>query len=112
MAIRSGDFQQAFGDFSDLFAQAEKKNTTIDEKAVPLLMGVTAYCAAAPVGTWPGGNARERAMNTWAVMLQEKQGQVLLQEDIWKWIKRWFPDPVQGERIPIQIADWMGKLEI
>jgi hypothetical protein len=45
-------------------------------------------------------------------MLQEKQGQVLLQEDIRKWIEIWFPDPVQGEQIPIQIADWMGKPEI
>lgn len=110
MPIQSRHLQQAFGDFSDLLAEAGKKDASIHEKAVPLLLGAVAYYAVRPEGAQPGRKIRDRALNTWVRMLEEKQGQVILQADIWKWIKRWLPDPVQGEHVPIDIADWMRKL--
>jgi predicted lipoprotein len=112
MPIRSSDFQQVFGDFSDLFAQAEKKNATIHEKAVPLLMGAVAYCAARPRHDLPDASeVRQRAQNAWSELVQHKQGQMLAQADIWEWIRKWFPDPVQGERIPNEIANFMERLK-
>jgi hypothetical protein len=112
MPIQSRHLQQAFGDFSDLFAEAEKTNATIHEKAVPLLLGAVAYCAVPPVGGQSRGDVRNRALSAWVNMLEEKQGQVILQADIWEWIRKWLPDPVQGERAPITVADFMGKLGI
>jgi hypothetical protein len=112
MPIQSRHLQQAFGDFSDLFAEAEKTNATIHEKAVPLLLGAVAYCAVSPAGGQPRGEVRNRALSTWVSMLEEKQGHVIMQADIWEWIRKWLPDPVQGERAPITVADFMGKLGI
>ena len=109
MAIQSKYFQQAFGDFSELFANAESKNVTIHEKAVPLVLSAVAYCAGAvsPDSAESRGEVRDRAVRTWDTMLTEKKGEVIVQADIWKWIRDWFPDPIQGERVPIEIKDWM-----
>jgi hypothetical protein len=112
MPIRSGQFQRAFVDFSDLFAEAEKKNTSIHEQAVPVILGAVAYCAASPDALPIQATVRNRALSTWGNMLEEKQGQMLLQADIWEWIKEWFPDPVQGERVSKDIKNWMGKKDI
>lgn len=112
MPIRSSDFQEAFGDFSDLLAQAEQRQLTIDEKAVPLLLGTVAYCAASPRFGVQRGQIREQALKSWGNMLQQRQGQVLVQEDIWRWIKEWFPDPIEMERNPMKLTDWMGDLKI
>jgi len=112
MPIRSSDFHDAFGDFSDLFAKAEKKNATIHEKAVPLLLGAVAYCATSPRVAPARMQIRDKAVKSWDDMLQLKQGQILVQADIRDWIHKWFPDPVQAERIPIELTDWMGKLDI
>ena len=114
MPIHSSDFQQVFGDFSDLFAEAEKKNATIHEDAVPLLMGAVAYCAARP-NLDPAGasEVRERAQLAWSDLVQHKQDQMLAVDDIREWIRKWFPlpDPVQVERIPDEIANFMRDLK-
>jgi hypothetical protein len=108
MPIHSSNFQQVFGDFSDLFAEAEKKNATIHEDAVPLLMGAVAYYAAPPKRA---SEVRERAQLAWSDLVQQKQDQMLAQADIREWIRKWFPDPVQSERIPDEIANFMRNLK-
>jgi hypothetical protein len=110
MPVQSKQFQQAFSDFSDLFAEAENKNVTIHEDAVPALLGAVAYSAIASTRLCTAGPSRENAIQAWRDVLAEKQGQVIMQADIWKWIREWFPDPVQGERIRIYVQDWMEKL--
>ena len=108
MPIPPRDFQTAFGDFSDLFAEADKKSASIHESAVPLLLKAVTYCAVAPGGVQPGGEVRARARSTWTNMLEEKEGQVILQADIRHWIRKWWlPDPIHVDRIPREIADWM-----
>ena len=112
MPIRSSDFQQVFGDFSDLFAEAEKKNATIHEGAIPLLMGAVAYSAARPQRGMTGApEVKRRAQLAWSDLVQHKQGQIVVQADIWEWIRKWFPDPIQGERMPDEIANFMEKLK-
>jgi hypothetical protein len=110
MPVKSKQFQQTFGDFSDLFGEAAKKNVTIHENAVPTLLGAVAYCAIASFPSYPAGMSRENAISTWRDVLEQKQGQVLVQADIREWIRKWFPDPVQGEQVHIDIQDWMEKL--
>ncbi len=107
MAIHSRHFHEAFSDFSDLFAEATRENIHIDEDAVPLLLGAVA-CFASPEGE--GGHlneqVRKQAKSSWDEVLQRKQGEIIVQADIWEWIKRWFPDPVEAERIRIR---WGSK---
>jgi hypothetical protein len=112
MPIQSRNLQQAFGDFSTLFAEAEEKNATVHERAMPLLLGAVTYCSVSPQAGQLPGEVRSRALNSWLEMVDEKQGQVLMQADIWKWIRKWFPDPIQGERVPVVIAEWVAKLDI
>jgi hypothetical protein len=110
--IQPKNLQQAFGNFSDLFAEADKRNMTIHKRAVPLLLGAVARVAAFPGRGMPAGKLHQQALSSWSELLDQKQRQVTVQADIIERLKRWFPDPVQGERIPLGVEDWMGKLDI
>ncbi len=110
MPVQSVQIQQAFGDFSDLFGEAAKKNVTIHENAVPALLGAVAYSAIASTRVRPFAPVPGNVVDTWRGVLEQKQGQVIVQDDIWKWIREWFPDPVQGDRVRIDIQDWIEKL--
>ncbi len=110
MVLQSSHLQQAFSDFSDLFAEAEKHNVNIDAQAVPQILGAVAYYAVSPTHLKPDLKARESAMRAWQDVLENKRGQMIMQADIGDWIRRWFPDPPQAEQIALHIKDWTEKL--
>jgi len=112
MPIQPKNLQQAFGDFSDLLAEAEKRNMSFHNKAVPLLQRVVVRVAASPVRAMPAGRLHPQALSSWSELLDQKQGQVIVEADIIEWLRRWFPDPVQGERIPLGVEDWMREFDI
>lgn len=99
----------AYGDFSQLVGKANSKGVSIAETAKPLLFGAVGYCTAGAAKDELQIKVRDSAQQAWTDLLDGKQGQIILQEDIWEWIRRWFPDPIQGEQVPIVIDRWMQK---
>lgn len=71
-------------DFSHLVTEAEKKDVRIAETAKPLLFGAVGYYAAAPTSIQVRYTLRDSAHNTWDELLQAKQGDILIQADIWR----------------------------
>jgi hypothetical protein len=112
MPFQPKDMKIVRRDFSHLCTVAEKRNVRIDETARPLLFGAAGYYTAAPTIGRSRSIVRQSAHGAWDDLLQAKQGEILLEADIWTWIRRWFPDPIQGEQVPIVIADWMDKMNL
>ena len=110
MPVQSKELQETFGDFSDLFGEAAKRNVTIHESAVPALSGAVAYSAIASRRSGPLVLDPKYVVGTWRDVLNQKEGEVIMEEDIWKWIRKWFPDPVQGELVRADIQDWVNRL--
>jgi len=110
MPFQPKDLKIVRRDFSHLVTKAEKMDVRIDEAAKPLLFGATGYYAASPTSGRSRSIVRESAHGAWDDLLQAKQGEILMEADIWTWIRRWFPDPIQGEQVPNIMADWMHKM--
>jgi hypothetical protein len=80
-----------FKTMASLLGDATARKVAIDEHAVPVLQAsVTSLIAT-------HGQLSPAALHSWQTLVNEKSGQVLAMNDIWEWIRKFFPDPVTAE---------------
>lgn len=102
-------FEQVFRGFSDLFAEVNRHDITIQEDAIPALLGAVSYCVLFPPEARSAAPTSEFALNAWRDALQDKRGQILTQDNILGLINEICPDPVQAVRVRTYIMNRLKK---
>lgn len=102
-----------FRSVADLFETAQAHDVTIDSAAMPTLLGgVELYCRS-EMSFAHGGEFPQIARDEWRRIVIANQGEMLLENGIIDWFRKWFPGPVQAGLIrPIQVKGGTGEFDL
>jgi hypothetical protein len=109
MPVDPREFQNTFRGFSDLFAEIARQNISVGDDVLPAVLAAVSYCVLFPPQASSAAPTSHVALKEWQDVLQEKRGQVITQDDVYEWIKKLCPDPVQATRIRTFIENRIRK---